>query len=84
MGLRTNHEVIGVVENMAYFECRYSSEKTYLFGRGGGERVANGLRTQLISQIPMATLEGSPLFSTGTPQWSAFEGLAQEVMERRG
>lgn len=84
MGLRTNHEVIGVVENMAYFECPHSNEKTYLFGRGGGERVANGLRTQLLSQIPMATLEGSPLFSTDSPQWKAFVELAQQVMERTG
>ncbi|OFW79790.1 MAG: ATP-binding protein [Alicyclobacillus sp. RIFOXYA1_FULL_53_8] len=84
MGLRTNHEVIGVVENMAYFECPHSNEKTYLFGRGGGERVANGLRTQLLSQIPMATLEGSPLFSTDSPQWKVFVELAQQVMERTG
>jgi len=84
MGLRTNHEVIGVVENMAYFECAHCGEKTYLFGRGGGERVANGLRTQLLSQIPMATLEGSPLFSTDSPQWKAFVELARDVMERTG
>lgn len=84
MGLRTNHEVIGVVENMAYFQCGHCGDKTYLFGRGGGERVADGLRTGVLAEVPMATLEGSPLFSTDTPQWEAFVKLAKAVIKKTG
>ena len=84
MGVRTNHEVLGVVENMAYFECGKCGERTYLFGRGGGERVADGLRTKVLAQIPIARLEGSPLFHPGSAQWSAFEGLAKDVIAKTG
>lgn len=84
MGLRTNHEVIGVVENMAYFECAHCGDKTYLFGRGGGEKVAEGLRTGVLAQVPLATLEGSPLFAVNSPQWKAFTQLAKQVIKKTG
>src|SRR5690625_3373463 len=36
MALKTNHEILGVVENMAYFESKKTGEKEYVFGQGGG------------------------------------------------
>lgn len=82
MGLRTNHEIIGVVENMAYFECGNCGEKTYLFGRGGGERVARELRTQVLQQIPIADMsqDASALFADGSPQAEAYHRLAQQII----
>ena len=35
MALRTEHSILGVVENMAYFESKVTGEKEYVFGRGG-------------------------------------------------
>ncbi len=34
MALRTDHEIIGVIENMSYFESRLTGEKEYVFGQG--------------------------------------------------
>ncbi len=84
MGLRTNHEIIGVVENMAYFECGGCGERTYLFGRGGGERVARELHTEVLEQIPIADMSGaaSALFADGTPQAAAYRQLAAQVIKR--
>lgn len=45
--------VVGVVENMSYFEKE--GEKIYLFGKGGGERLARELGVPLIGQIPVDT-----------------------------
>ncbi|MBX6352428.1 MAG: Mrp/NBP35 family ATP-binding protein [Thermoflavifilum sp.] len=86
MGLRTNHEIIGVVENMAYFECGNCHEKHYLFGRGGGDRVAQELRTDVVARIPVAPMDGeeASLFGPETPQGAAFGELAQTVAERLG
>ncbi|MFD1708840.1 Mrp/NBP35 family ATP-binding protein [Siminovitchia sediminis] len=53
MALRTNHEILGVVENMSYFESRLTGEKEYVFGRGGGEKLAEELRTELLGQLPL-------------------------------
>jgi len=37
MALQTNHEIIGVVENMSYYESKKTGEKEYIFGRGEGK-----------------------------------------------
>lgn len=53
MALQTDHEIIGVVENMAYFESVKTGEKEYVFGRGGGEKLAEELRVPLLGKIPL-------------------------------
>ncbi|MFC0274173.1 Mrp/NBP35 family ATP-binding protein [Metabacillus herbersteinensis] len=53
MALRTDHEVIGVVENMAYFESLATGEKEYVFGKGGGEKLAEELQVPILGKIPL-------------------------------
>lgn len=53
MAIRTNHEMLGVVENMAYFESNVTGEKEYVFGTGGGPRLAEEMKTDLLAQIPL-------------------------------
>lgn len=53
MALRTEHEVLGVIENMSYFESKVTGEKEYVFGQGGGEKLAEELRTNLLGQLPL-------------------------------
>lgn len=54
MALHTDHEILGVVENMSYFESKMTGEKEYVFGKGGGEKLASELNTELIGQLPLA------------------------------
>jgi ATP-binding protein involved in chromosome partitioning len=54
MALRTDHEILGVVENMSYFESKVTGEKEYVFGQGGGEKLADELRTELLGKLPLA------------------------------
>ena len=58
MALQTNHEILGVVENMAWFESKQTGEREYVFGRGGGPKLAEELRTDLLGQVPL-----------GQPDW---------------
>ena len=44
--------VIRVVENMSYFICPNCSDKHRLFGKGGGERLAEELEVPLLAEIP--------------------------------
>jgi ATP-binding protein involved in chromosome partitioning len=53
MALRTEHEIIGVIENMSYFESKLTGEKEYVFGKGGGEKLAKELQTELLGQLPL-------------------------------
>lgn len=59
MAIRTGHEILGVVENMAWYEAKDGS-KEYVFGRGGGAKLAEQLATDLLAQIPLAQPESHP------------------------
>lgn len=45
--------IIGVVENMSYFRIPHSQEKVYLFGEGGGSRLAEESGFSLLGEIPI-------------------------------
>jgi ATP-binding protein involved in chromosome partitioning len=49
-----NIKILGIVENMAYFQTeKLAGEKFYIFGKGGGELLSKALNTELIGQIPI-------------------------------
>lgn len=53
MALKTEHEILGVVENMAYFESESTGEKEYVFGRGGGDKLAEVLETKVLGRLSL-------------------------------
>ncbi|MFD2043134.1 P-loop NTPase [Ornithinibacillus salinisoli] len=53
MAIKTEHEILGVVENMAYFQSKVTGEKEYVFGRGGGQKLAEVLKTKVLGQLPL-------------------------------
>ncbi len=57
MALKTNHEILGVIENMSYFESKLTGEKEYVFGRGGGKKLAEELETEVLGQLPLGQPE---------------------------
>lgn len=54
MAIRTEHEIIGVVENMSYFESKLTGEKEYVFGQGGGDKLAEELNTEVLGRLPLS------------------------------
>lgn len=84
MAIKTNHEILGVIENMSFFEA--NGEKHYIFGKGGGERLARELGTGLLGQIPLrvATSSGSGVFPEGTEQAKTFAEIAGKVARKAG
>ncbi|QBI52597.1 Mrp/NBP35 family ATP-binding protein [Streptomonospora litoralis] len=50
---QTHQRVAGVIENMSYYVAPGSDERTYLFGEGGGQVVADGLTKALGAQVPL-------------------------------
>src|SRR5690242_20356966 len=50
---RVNVPVLGIVENMSWFECPHCGKPSALFGSGGGERLASALELPLLGQVPL-------------------------------
>lgn len=53
MAIKTEHEILGIIENMAYFESKTTGEKEYVFGQGGGQKLAEQLQTKVLGQLPL-------------------------------
>lgn len=52
MFAKVNVPVLGLIENMAWFECD-AGKKYYIFGEGGGVREAQYLGVDLLGRIPI-------------------------------
>jgi ATP-binding protein involved in chromosome partitioning len=50
---RVGVPVLGIVENMSYFECPHCGKPSSIFGAGGGERLAEEVGLPLLAQIPL-------------------------------
>lgn len=82
--------IIGIVENMSYYHHVKSDEKIYLFGCGGGERLARESGVPLLGSIPIDPLLcqsgdlGQSIFSKDIKQESssvkAFLELANQLI----
>ncbi len=82
MAKHTKHEILGIVENMAYFEEQDGS-KNYLFGKGGGEMLAEQLQTEVIAQVPFAKREennGSSVYDEDSLVGEVFTSLAEDII----
>jgi ATP-binding protein involved in chromosome partitioning len=55
--------VLGIVENMSFFHCPHCSNRTDVFGHGGGRREAARLEAPFLGEIPLdaAIREGGDL-----------------------
>lgn len=79
--------ILGIVENMSYFECPNDGEKFFIFGNGGGEALAERYDVPFLGAIPIAVSirEGGDLgvpvvvSQPDSPQALAFKAIAQNV-----
>src|SRR4030095_4768324 len=50
---KVNVPILGVIENMSYFDCPHCGERSRIFSRGGGPRAAEGFGTTFLGNIPL-------------------------------
>lgn len=91
MAEKVNMEVIGVIENMSFYQPSPGVPPVYIFGQGGGAALAQQLEVPLLAQIPLdpTIREGSDaglpvvMSAPNSPAGRAFqqaaEGLAKAV-----
>ena len=58
---KLNVPLLGVVENMSNFECSKCSEKHYIFGKGGAQKISEKHNIPFLGEIPLNSgiMEGS-------------------------
>ncbi len=89
-GEKINVPVLGLVENMAWFTpAELPENKYYIFGKGGGKRLAEELDIPLLGQIPLVQSireggdAGHPVAADENSIMSlAFRDLALKVVDR--
>jgi ATP-binding protein involved in chromosome partitioning len=50
---KLNIPPLGIVENMSYFVCTHCQHEANIFGRGGGEQLADEMGIPFIGRIPI-------------------------------
>jgi len=86
-----NVPVLGVIENMSWFSpAKHPDEVYYVFGQGGGMKLAKELNTSLLGQIPLvmeigeSAEKGLPVFSQENKSViKAFEKIAEEIISHK-
>lgn len=82
-----NIPVLGIIENMSWFTPeQHPEERYYIFGKGGGKKLAEEFNTQLLGQIPLvaevgesAELGKSIFNLTNQEVVTSFENIARKI-----
>jgi len=87
-GEGVNVPVLGVVENMAWFEpAELPGNKYYLFGRDGGKQFAEANGLALLGQVPLVqgiregSDVGNPVATENSVLGKSFETLGEHLVE---
>lgn len=83
-----NVPILGVIENMSWFTpAKHPDEKYFVFGKGGGQKIASEYNSQLLGQIPLvievgeAAEHGKSIFSQNNKEVvSVFENIAKKLI----
>lgn len=85
MAQKTQIQLIGIIENMAYFECPNCGERHYIFGKGATEELAGELGTQILGSIPIdvevreRSDEGNPIVLDDVPISYIYQDIAKKI-----
>ncbi|MCF6139436.1 Mrp/NBP35 family ATP-binding protein [Pseudalkalibacillus berkeleyi] len=88
MALKTDHDVLGVIENMAYFESKKTGEKEYVFGQGGADKLTEELQTEVIGRIPLGQPEmrdddfAPSVYTADSKIGKIYQDIAKKVIEK--
>ncbi len=84
---KVNVPLLGLIENMSYFECPHCHETTEIFSRGGGRTAAEKLEIPFLGEIPIDPEirvggdTGNPIVAANpeSPQTAAFIEIANKI-----
>ena len=80
-------EILGIVENMSYFQCPNCNERTPIFSHGGGAATAAKFDVPFLGEVPLSVAlreggdAGKPIVAADpdSPVAQAFAQIAERV-----
>ena len=81
--------ILGVIENMSWFTPgKHLDEKYFIFGKGGGQKIASEYNTELLGQVPLvmevgeAAEHGKSVFNQSNKEVvTVFECIAVKLID---
>ncbi|PHS76789.1 MAG: hypothetical protein COB59_10455 [Rhodospirillaceae bacterium] len=82
--------VLGIIENMSYFECPHCGEHTNIFSHGGAKEEANELGVDFLGEIPLdikireTSDRGHPIVDQDpdSPHAKAYQEIAKLIWDK--
>ncbi len=80
-------DVLGIVENMSYFQCPKCNERTHIFSHGGGAKTADNYSVPFLGEVPLNVAlreggdSGKPIVAANPDSMvaKAFREIAEKV-----
>jgi ATP-binding protein involved in chromosome partitioning len=90
MNQKVGIPITGVVENQSYFVCDGCNKKHFLFGEGGGQKIAEMAKAPLLGQLPLDPTvrqwgdAGTPVVQAApqSPIALAFTAIADQLVQK--
>ncbi|MDZ7344420.1 MAG: Mrp/NBP35 family ATP-binding protein [candidate division KSB1 bacterium] len=82
--------VLGLIENMSYFQCPHCNQRTEIFSHGGAKAAAKQFEVPFLGEVPLEVGiraggdEGVPIVAqrTNSPAKMAFQQIAEQLAAR--
>ncbi len=87
---KVNVPVLGIIENMSYFDCPDCGHRSHIFRTGGGKKTAEELKVPFLGEIPVdpevaeAGDSGLPILikNPHSPAAKAYETFTENVLKQ--
>ena len=84
---KTNTKILGLIENMSYFECSNCGEKHYIFSNEGVGKITKSENIPYLGSIPLkkdimeCADKGTPYALHNTEGKNLFDGLVKNIFK---
>ena len=76
--------ILGLIENMSFFEPEKAKKKYYIFGKGGGKNLSKEYAMELLSEIPLVEKKEFFILYDLEIYKKVFDSLAKKVVKNMG
>ena len=73
--------ILGLIENMSFFQPSDSKKKYFIFGRGGGQNLAKEYGLELLSEIPLLEKKEFVILYELSDYKLIFDSIAKKVIK---
>jgi ATP-binding protein involved in chromosome partitioning len=76
---KVNISVAGIIENMSFYTCEHCGHQAAIFGKEGGQRMADATQVPLLGRIPLDAKLCSQMDNATPPVISNPEGVIAKI-----